>query len=171
MRKALALGPILAVILALSFAGPLPAQAAPAQVNPGKQIGVTEVTGAGSWPELPAVVEAIRTNYGVPIHADGCVQGQPCVYVWHFTSRTGPAGLAGPRPGEPGSTNVGFNHAFDRGSTYRQMVIFHELGHALGLREHDSTCRSSMMPSLGSCGRYVLGYSPDQQAILQQIWG
>ncbi len=163
MRKALF---ALLVAVALLLGSPAHAQAAPQW-----QIGITEVTGAGSWPELAAVVEALRTTYGVPINAEGCTPGQPCIHVWHYIGRDGRAGMAAPRPGEPRSSNVGLNHAYDRGSAYRQMVLFHEFGHALGLREHDDTCRSSMAPAIYSCGRYVLGYTPEQHATLKQIWG
>ncbi len=160
MRRA---SPILVAFAILLFAAPTPAQA-----EPRWQIGIA---GQTSWDELFTVVELLRVNYDVPIRASECLVGHPCIYISHYSSKDGRAGLAWARAGQRGSTNIAFNNAYDRGSSYRMEVLFHEFGHALGLSEHETTCNSSMQARVAMCGYHMVGYTPEQQERLRKIWG
>ncbi|MBA3490298.1 MAG: hypothetical protein H0T78_12315 [Longispora sp.] len=162
MRRALI---ALAVLLAIVLPGSGRAEAAPRWS--------IEIVGTTNWPtEFAEVLESLRMTYGIPIsYNNACVATQPCIHFYHYQAADGLGGFVTGWPGRRGSSELAVNDTYDRGHSYRLEVLYHEFGHALGLVQHSPACQSSMQPTVGMCGSYMMGYTPTEQQRLRAIWG
>lgn len=137
----------------------------PASANSGQTVGVAGTT---SWPEIRDVVASIGVA-GVPIQ-EGCADSTYCIVVKHERSNQAYAAITTGSASPPGNAQIIINDTHDGNRNYRTHLLYHELGHALGLWEHSNDCGSVMYPVVAGCGFYVLGYSSTEKDQLRKIW-
>lgn len=138
----------------------------PAQAGTSGYSGIG-VTGGTLWISEYHEALARMNGYGIPIH-DGCFTGDLCVHMGHYSQNDGQAGYA-VMAGNDGSV-VRFNTRGDRGRWYRLHLMMHEFGHHAGL-DHSNRCDSSMYHTIPACNIYILGYTPQEQQRLRELWG
>lgn len=152
-----------ALIVGLAVIG-LVVSPTPAQADTPPAVGFT---GHTDWNETFEVIHDLRFSYGLNV-TNGCADDNRCITIGHYRARDGYAGRAN---GWTGNATVLLNSSYDWGHQYRLEVLYHEIGHALGLWEHGPACQTSMEEIITGCGYTVVGYTATEQQKLKELWG